>query len=69
VASLKRLALEEKYLLPAGYKFIIPKADATVNKPPPKCIAIYWGTFSYGIWFPLHAVIMEILNKYELALA
>ncbi|KAJ8422192.1 hypothetical protein Cgig2_011944 [Carnegiea gigantea] len=26
-------ALEEKYLLPTGYKFIVPDADATVNKP------------------------------------
>ncbi|KAJ8435637.1 hypothetical protein Cgig2_012298 [Carnegiea gigantea] len=49
VATLKRLALEEKYLLPAGYKFIFPDADATVNKPSSKCIAIYQATFSYGV--------------------
>ncbi|KAJ8434594.1 hypothetical protein Cgig2_025020 [Carnegiea gigantea] len=47
MASLKRPTLEEKYLLPAGYKFIIPEVDATVNKPPPKCIAIYRVAFSY----------------------
>jgi len=67
VFSLKRPTLEEKYLLSTGYKFIIPDADATVNKPPSKCIAIYRAAFSYGVRFPLHPVIMEILNKYELA--
>jgi len=41
VGTLKRLALEEKYLLPTGYKFIIPDGDATVNKLPSKCIVIY----------------------------
>jgi len=35
VASLKRPVLEEKYLLYAGYRFIIPEVDDTVNKPPP----------------------------------
>ena len=41
MASLKRLALEEKYLLPAA--------------------------FSYGVRFSFHLVIMDILNKNELA--
>ena len=67
VASLKRLALEDKYLLPTGYTFVLPEVDATVNKPPPKCIAIYWEGFSYGVRFSLHPVIVDILNKYELA--
>ncbi|KAJ8425245.1 hypothetical protein Cgig2_015852 [Carnegiea gigantea] len=67
ILSLKRQVLEEKYLLPTGYKFIIPDADATVNKPPSKCIAIYWAAFSYDVRIPLHPVIVEILNKYELA--
>ncbi|KAJ8429188.1 hypothetical protein Cgig2_028761 [Carnegiea gigantea] len=34
-ASLKRPALEEKYLLPTGYKVVLLEADGTVNKPPP----------------------------------
>ena len=67
MASLKRLVLEEKYLLPVGYKFIIPDVDATLNKSPSKCITIYRVAFSYGVRFPLHPVIIEILNKYELA--
>lgn len=67
VASLKRSALEEKYLLPAGYKFIIPDTNATVNKLPSNYIAIYRAAFSYDVRFPLLPVIMKILNKYELA--
>jgi len=51
IHPLKRPALEEKYLLPAGYHFIIPDADATVNKPPSKCTVIYPAAFSYGVWF------------------
>lgn len=35
VPSLKRTTLEEKYLLPAGYSFVIPEADAIVNRSPP----------------------------------
>ena len=66
VGTLKRPTLEEKYLLLAGYRFIIPKAGATVNKPPLKCIAIYQAAFSYGLRFLLHPVIVEILSKYEL---
>ncbi|KAJ8428851.1 hypothetical protein Cgig2_003399 [Carnegiea gigantea] len=61
VLSLKRLALE-KYLLPAGYKFI-SDADATVNKLPSKCIAIYGVALSSCVRFPVHPVIVEILNK------
>lgn len=69
VLSLKRLTLEEKYLLHAGYKFIIPDTDAIIKKPPSKCIAVYRVTFTYGVRFPLPPIIVEILNKYELALA
>ena len=65
--TLKRPTLEEKYLLPAEYKFIIPDPDATGNKLPPGCIAICQGTFSYSLRFPLQLVIVETLNKYELA--
>jgi len=61
--------LEERYLLSIWYKFIIPHADATVNKPPSKCISIYQAAFSYDVRFLLHPVIVEILNKYELELA
>ena len=67
--KLKRSALEKQYLLPAEYSFVIPKANATVNEPPAKCIAVYRATLNYGLRFPLHHVIREILNKYELALA
>ncbi|KAJ8430133.1 hypothetical protein Cgig2_011077 [Carnegiea gigantea] len=67
VPSLKRTTLEKKYLLPAGYSFVIPEVDATVNKSPPKCIVIYRVAFNYGVRFPLHPVIMNILNKFKLA--
>jgi len=46
MASLKEPALEDKYLLPTGYKFVLPEADATINKSPSKCIAIYRATFT-----------------------
>ncbi|KAJ8431187.1 hypothetical protein Cgig2_010219 [Carnegiea gigantea] len=59
-------ALEKQYLLSAGYTFIIPKADATVNELPAKCIAVYYVALNYGLRFPLHLVIEEILNKYKL---
>ena len=32
--SLKRTALEKKYLMPARYSFVIPEVNATVNEPP-----------------------------------
>jgi len=67
VAKLKRLALEKQYLLPAEDFFIILEPDATVNEPPAKCIVVYWVALNYGFLFPLHPVIKEILNKYELA--
>jgi len=66
MATLNRPALEEKYLLPTRYKFKIPDTDATINKPPFKCITIYRAIFSYNVRFLVHLVIMEILNKYEL---
>ena len=62
----KRTALEKKYLLPAGYSFIIPEADAMANELPNKCIAIYRATFNHGVRFPLYLGIVEILNKFEL---
>ncbi|KAJ8436354.1 hypothetical protein Cgig2_009919 [Carnegiea gigantea] len=69
VSTLQRPTLEKKYLLPAGYKFIIPDADAIINRPPSKCIVIYRTAFSCGVRFLLHPIIVEILSKYELALA
>ncbi|KAJ8442187.1 hypothetical protein Cgig2_005127 [Carnegiea gigantea] len=66
VPKQKRSALEKQYLLPAEYSFVIPEADATVNEPPTECIAVYRAAVNYGLCFPLHSVIKEILNKYEL---
>jgi len=66
--TLKRPSLDEKYLLPTVYKFIILDADATVNKLPLKSIVVYRAAFSNGVRLPLHSVIVEIPNKYELAL-
>ncbi|KAJ8429239.1 hypothetical protein Cgig2_026275 [Carnegiea gigantea] len=67
VSKLKRFALETQYLLPAEYSFVLPEPDATMNEPPAKCIAVYRAALNYGLRFPLHPVIREILNKYELA--
>ncbi|KAJ8430101.1 hypothetical protein Cgig2_007165 [Carnegiea gigantea] len=67
VATLKRPTLEEKHLPSTGYTFIILDANDTVNRLPSKCIVIYRAAFSYEVWFPLHPIIMEILNKCELA--
>ncbi|KAJ8426959.1 hypothetical protein Cgig2_027683 [Carnegiea gigantea] len=69
MVSLKRPTLEDNYLLPAGYRFVPSEVDTTVSKPPAKCIVIYRVALTYGLRFPLHPVIMDILNKYELALA
>jgi len=66
VTKLKRSALEKQYLLAAKYSVVIPEADATVNESPAKCIAVYRAALNYGLRFPLHPVIREILNKYEL---
>ncbi|KAJ8433872.1 hypothetical protein Cgig2_021255 [Carnegiea gigantea] len=65
--TLKRTTLEKQYLLPIGYTFVIPKADATMNKSPTKCIVVYRTALNYSLRFPLHPVLEEILNKYELA--
>ena len=46
---------------------MISEADATVNEPAAKCITVYRTALNYGLRFPLHAVIAEILNKYKLA--
>ncbi|KAJ8424180.1 hypothetical protein Cgig2_015914 [Carnegiea gigantea] len=67
VTKLKRSALKTQYLLPAEYSFVIPEADATMNESPAKCIAVYRAALNYGLHFPLHPMITEILNKYELA--
>ncbi|KAJ8441785.1 hypothetical protein Cgig2_009031 [Carnegiea gigantea] len=69
IPTLKKTTLEKKYLLPTGYTFVIPKADATVDEPPAKCIAVYHAALNYGLRFPLHSVTEDILNKYEPALA
>jgi len=69
VTKLKRSALEKQYLLPAEYSFVIPGAESTVNEPPTKCLAVYRVALRYGLHFPLHPVIKEILNKYELVFA
>jgi len=61
-------APEKQYLLPTGCTFVIPKADATGNESSIKCIAVYHAALNYSLWFPLYLVIVEILNKYELAL-
>jgi len=66
VDTLKKHVLEEKYLLSAGYEFIIPDVDTFVNSPPPRCIAIYRAAFLYELRFPLYPVIIEILNKYDI---
>ncbi|KAJ8419891.1 hypothetical protein Cgig2_017701 [Carnegiea gigantea] len=63
VTKLKRSAVEKQYLLPAEYSFVIPKANAIVNELPAKCIAVYRATLNYGLRFPLHPVVMEILNN------
>ncbi|KAJ8441091.1 hypothetical protein Cgig2_000352 [Carnegiea gigantea] len=67
VPTLKRTALEKQYLVPAGYTFVIPEVDATVNESPAKCIAFYRAALNHGLRFPLQPVIEEILNKYEMA--
>ena len=66
VPTLMRMALEKQYLFPAGYTFVIPEVDATVIEPPVKYIAVYCAALNYGLRFPLHPVIEEIMNKYEL---
>ncbi|KAJ8420759.1 hypothetical protein Cgig2_030935 [Carnegiea gigantea] len=67
VPTLKRTSLEKEYLLPAGYNFVIPKADAIVNGSTAKSIAVYCAALNCGLRFPLHPVIVDILTKYELA--
>jgi len=47
VPTLKRMTLEKQYLLPGGYIFVISEADASVNEPPNKCIAVYHATLNY----------------------
>ena len=67
ISKLKRSALDKQYLLSAGYDFVMPEPDDTVNEPPANCIAVYRAALDYGLRFPLHPVIKDILNKYELA--
>ena len=64
VTKLKSSALEKKYLLPAKSAFVILDADAIVNEPPAKCIAVYRAALNYSLCIRLHPVIVEILNKY-----
>lgn len=55
IAGFKRSELERKYQLPAGYRFVFPEADATVNKPPHgalPCTELRWIT---GFGFPCRA--------------
>ena len=47
--------------------FCNSEANATVNDQPAESIAIYRVALNYGLRFPLHPVIEDILNKYELA--
>jgi len=68
-AFTKKNTLKTKYLLPMGYSFVIPEADAIVNEPPLNCIAIHRVAFYYDVRFPLHPVIVDILRKFELTLA
>ena len=38
-----------------------------MNEPSAKCITFHRAALNYNLRFPLHPVIEEILNKYELA--
>ena len=67
VLTFKRTSLEIEYLLPAGYNIVIPMVDATMNKPLTRCVTVYCVTLNYGLRFPLHHVITDILTRYELA--
>ncbi|KAJ8441233.1 hypothetical protein Cgig2_033957 [Carnegiea gigantea] len=67
VPTLKRTSLEKEYRLPAGYNFVISKVDATVNELPARCISVYRTALNYGLRFPLHPVIVDILTRHELA--
>lgn len=67
VLTIKRTILEKKYLLLAGYTFVISKPDAKVNELFAKCIVVYRATLNYNLRFPLHSVIEDILTKYELS--
>ncbi|KAJ8422874.1 hypothetical protein Cgig2_013747 [Carnegiea gigantea] len=66
IPTLKRTTPEKEYLLPAGYTFVIPEPDVIINEPPTKCIADQVA-LNYGLRFPLHPVIVDILTKYKLA--
>ena len=45
----------------------MPEPDDTVNEAPANCIAVYRAALDYGLRFPLHPVVKDILNRYELA--
>ena len=51
VPTLKWMTLEKQHLLPAGYTFVIPKADETEKELPTKCIAVYHAALNYGLSF------------------
>jgi len=61
--------LEEKCLLLTGYKFMLSDPNAIVNRSPPRCMAVYQAALSYSLHFPLYELILEILNRCELAIA
>jgi len=67
VGYLKRPTLEEKHLLLARYRFVLPEADATMNRPSANCMVMYRAAFTYSVRFSLHPVMVDILNKYNLA--
>lgn len=45
----------------------MPEPDDTVNEPPANSIVVYRAALDYGLRFPLHPAIKDILNRYELA--
>ena len=65
----KEAGLRGEVCPPTGYKFAIPDPHATVDRPPQGCIVVYWAALFYGLRFPLHRVVVEILNKYKFTLA
>jgi len=48
---------------------LIPNPNVMMNRPPLGYVVIYRVALTYGLRFPLHKVILKIINKYELALA
>ena len=67
ISKLKRSALDKQYLLLAEYGFVMPEPNDTVTEPLAICIVVYRAALDYGLRFPLHPVVKDILNRYELA--